>query len=139
MQTFLPYPDFAQSAACLDRQRLGKQRVEGYQILRTLLGISSGWRNHPATKMWEGHEYQLRRYTQICIDEWTERGYTNNIVLPDVGLRPNRKYPWWWGLAPLHESHRSNLKRKAPHWYDQFNWQEPTDLPYWWPSQQQAA
>jgi len=28
MQTFLPYPDFARSAAVLDRQRLGKQRLE---------------------------------------------------------------------------------------------------------------
>ena len=30
MQTFLPYPDFKQSAACLDYSRLGKQRVEGF-------------------------------------------------------------------------------------------------------------
>lgn len=28
MQTFLPYPDFVESASVLDRQRLGKQRVE---------------------------------------------------------------------------------------------------------------
>lgn len=35
MQTFLPYPDFARSAACLDRQRLGKQRLEAFQILQT--------------------------------------------------------------------------------------------------------
>ena len=34
MQTFLPYPDFARSAAVLDRQRLGKQRVEVLQILK---------------------------------------------------------------------------------------------------------
>ena len=28
MQTFLPYSNFKKSAKCLDRQRLGKQRVE---------------------------------------------------------------------------------------------------------------
>jgi hypothetical protein len=28
VQTFLPYPDFAASAATLDSKRLGKQRVE---------------------------------------------------------------------------------------------------------------
>ena len=33
MQTFLPFPDFQQSAAVLDRVRLGKQRVEALQIL----------------------------------------------------------------------------------------------------------
>ncbi|HET9348893.1 MAG TPA: pyrimidine dimer DNA glycosylase/endonuclease V, partial [Arthrobacter sp.] len=31
MQTFLPFPDFQQSAAALDRARLGKQRVEALQ------------------------------------------------------------------------------------------------------------
>ena len=41
MQTFLPYPDFKQSAACLDYRRLGKQRVEGVQILKKILGEKS--------------------------------------------------------------------------------------------------
>lgn len=36
MQTFLPYPDFIRSAQCLDNRRLGKQRVECLQILKTL-------------------------------------------------------------------------------------------------------
>jgi len=36
MQTFLPYSDFEKSANCLDDRRLGKQRVEGYQILKSL-------------------------------------------------------------------------------------------------------
>lgn len=38
MQTFLPYPDFAESAYALDSQRLGNQRVENYQILQALYG-----------------------------------------------------------------------------------------------------
>jgi len=52
VQTFLPYPDFKQSAACLDYRRLGKQRVEGVQILKAILGEKSlngkpykGWLN----------------------------------------------------------------------------------------------
>lgn len=36
MNTFLPYPSFKDSAKCLDNKRLGKQRVECLQILRTL-------------------------------------------------------------------------------------------------------
>ena len=131
MQTFLPYPSFIDSARCLDRQRLGKQRVEGYQILRTLLGISEGWRNHPAIKMWAGHEYMLRLYTQTCIDEWLRRGYKNNIVLPmppDAGTIPS-----WLGNKQLHSSHRSNLLRKDPVHYSQFGWSDNPDAPYWWP------
>ncbi len=38
MQTFLPYADFERSAAVLDRQRLGKQRVETLQIFQALTG-----------------------------------------------------------------------------------------------------
>jgi hypothetical protein len=38
LQTFLPYPDFAESAAVLDRMRLGKQRVETLQIAQALWG-----------------------------------------------------------------------------------------------------
>lgn len=131
MQTFLPLPSFLDSAKCLDRQRLGKQRVEGYQILRTLLSISDGWRNHPATKMWRGHEYMLRLYTQTCIDEWVRRGYTNNIVLPvvtDAGTIPP-----WLGNKQFHASHRSNLLRKDPVHYSQFGWSDNPDAPYWWP------
>lgn len=47
MQTFLPYPSFVESAKCLDRQRLGKQRVEVLQLLKALLVPGSGWGNHP--------------------------------------------------------------------------------------------
>lgn len=34
MQTFLPYPDYAESAAVLDLKRLGKQIIEACQIAR---------------------------------------------------------------------------------------------------------
>jgi len=43
MQTFLPFPDFQQSAAVLDRARLGKQRVEALQTLRALVIPEYGW------------------------------------------------------------------------------------------------
>jgi len=40
MQTFLPYPDFKKSLQTLDYRRLGKQRVEAYQIIRILKAAS---------------------------------------------------------------------------------------------------
>ena len=33
MQVFLPYPDFKKSLESLDDKRLGKQRVETYQLI----------------------------------------------------------------------------------------------------------
>jgi hypothetical protein len=40
MQTFLPYPNFKKSLQILDYRRLGKQRLEAYQIIRILKAAS---------------------------------------------------------------------------------------------------
>ena len=40
MQTFLPYESFKQSARVLDWRRLGKQRVEGMQIINAIEAVS---------------------------------------------------------------------------------------------------
>jgi hypothetical protein len=130
MQTFLPYPSFHYSACVLDRLRLGKQRVEAYQILRALRGETRGWVNHPATRMWRGYETALEQYLRCCILVWTERGYRNTIVLPD---KRDFVAPPWVGDPAVHASHRSNLLRKMPEHYGRFGWTEPPDLPYTWP------
>lgn len=140
MQTFLPYPSFGRSAACLDRLRLGKQRLECIQILRTLLGESYGWTNHPAVKMWRGCERRLAHYGGVICVEWSVRGYSDNCLdrLLDLTKRYNLKYrsdcyPNWFDDEEFHRSHQSNLLRKDPEWYGQFGWNVPNDLPYVWP------
>jgi hypothetical protein len=75
MQTFLPYRDFNSTAYCLDYRRLGKQRLETYQIIRVLTGLSTGWANHPAVKMWKGYVPALKAYYNAIVFEWIERGY----------------------------------------------------------------
>jgi len=137
MQTFLPFPDFAQSASVLDRQRLGKQRVETIQILKALTNPSYGWQNHPAIRMWRGHVPALTLYGLAICHEWTRRGYTDNCApqiasfMPDGEiLTPN---PPWFGDPAFHASHRSNLLRKDPAHYGQFHWTDSPDLPYIWP------
>lgn len=131
MQTFLPYPDFYASAQVLDRQRLGKQRVECLQLINTLLS-GGGWRNHPAARMWSGYEDALCRYMQEVIDEWVHRGYKNNMIVPKHAA--DSALPPWFGDAAFHASHRSNLLRKDPIWYGQFGWSERPDLEYVWPT-----
>lgn len=147
MQTFLPYPDFAQSAACLDNKRLGKQRVECLQILKALSDPTYGWQNHPAVKMWRGRDCALWSYAMAVCREWLQRGYRDNTQAKISELhfaccadqRHHRTYnrvttpPPWLGNACFHASHRSNLLRKDPVWYGQFDWTEPNDLPYVWP------
>ncbi len=142
MQTFLPYADFDESARCLDRQRLGKQRVETLQILRTLLGHTDGWKNHPAVKMWRGYERCLLSYGLAMCREWVSRGYTDNCagVMIDLEDWPPANAcakPFWLGNEGFHASHRSNLLRKNADWYARFGWSESDDLPYVWPDSQQ--
>lgn len=124
MNTFLPLPDIEASVACLDRQRLGKQRVEAMQLLK------GQWSNHPASKMWRGHEAALAHYMNACIKEWIRRGYSNTMLLAPV---TELVLPPWFGDPDFHARHRSNLLRKDPVHYGQFGWSETPDLPYIWP------
>lgn len=133
MQTFLPHPDLFRSAAVLDDRRLGKQRVEAMQILKALRGETKGWVNHPATRMWAGHEAALRIYLRACIKEWIRRGFVNNMECPDMVELQAGDLPSWFGDDRVHASHRSNLLRKNPVHYGTFGWTEGPDLPYHWP------
>ncbi len=135
MQTFLPFESFEESAACLDNKRLGKQRVETLQIVESLLGISGGWVNHPATKMWRGHVNALCRYGLVCCDQWESRGFKDNIWWSLDGYYAESDEtgnPLWLGNKIFHDSHKSNLYRKDPVHYAQFSNIGP-DLPYFWP------
>ncbi len=154
MQTFLPYPSFRESARCLDYRRLGKQRVECKQLLLAL-GVPVGehqpkrssWVNHPAARMWRGHEFSLVEYAMEVCHEWIRRGY-NDTLLPQfkdawwqIAWNSDRLIasPNWLGYDALHSSHRSNLLRKDREWYGRFGWQEPADLPYVWPVEKEVA
>ena len=134
MQTFLPYKSFKESFKVLDYRRLGKQRVEAYQILNVLLGRTKtkGWVNHPATKMWKGYENALKQYLNECIDHWIARGYNNNMKKEVI--EGDIVYPHWLGDDSFHSTHRSNLLRKDKEFYSQYMWTESDDMEYYWPS-----
>jgi hypothetical protein len=134
MQTFLPYPNFADTAQCLDWRRLGKQRIEAKQIYCAITQSGYGWQNHPVVNMWRGYENLLALYGVVICREWRARGYNDNqLAWFEERLGPCPEIPDWYGRDEFHASHRSNLLRKAPEWYGQFGWSEPDDLPYVWP------
>jgi hypothetical protein len=149
MQTFLPYPDFDQSARVLDLKRLGKQRVECIQVLRGLTRSDYGWRHHPAVLMWKGYEEALGRYAFTMCEVWTERGFADTCAatigadLREAGvgavrtqgeLADARALPPWLGDAGFHRSHRSALVRKDPEHYRSLFPDVPDDLEYVWPA-----
>jgi len=154
VQTFLPYPDFEESALALDTKRLGKQRVEGIQVIRGLVRPGYGWRHHPAVKMWRGREEALGRYVLTCCEVWTELGFADTCAatirtdLADAGvthvrsedeLRRAGALPPWLGDEDFHRAHRSSLLRKDPDFYGPRFTDVPDDLPYVWPSPSAAA
>jgi hypothetical protein len=136
MQTFVPYgSDFIANARVLDRQRLGKQRVETWQILNALRGLSKGWTNHPATRMWRGYEGALAQYGAAMCREWIARGYHDTMLERFYPLLPTPFDPWphWLGWEDVAISHRSNLIRKDPGFYGPLWPDVAPDLPYLWP------
>lgn len=139
MQTFLPYADYTKSARVLDNLRLGKQRVEGMQIIKALLDPQYGWQHHPAVNMWRGHIISLADYTLAVCNVWSQRGFRDTVadkVLALIADCPEAlgsdDPPRWVGDERVHASHRSNLLRKNPEWYGQYGWTERDDLPYVW-------
>jgi hypothetical protein len=129
MQTFLPFPDFRLSLQILDSKRLGKQRVEAFQLIRAIT-IGTGWSRHPAARMWFGYENALKHYYNLTIEEWVRRGFRNKMKKMEI--EGEVILPPWIGDEKFHASHRSNLLRKDPLYYGKFGWFEEPNLPYEW-------
>ena len=150
MQTFLPYPDFAVSAAVLDDRRLGKQRVEALQVLRAVTRSTYGWKHHPAVRMWAGFPEAIAAYGLAVCDEWVRRGWADTCAatiradLAEAGLRSSPRsqaelahmgsLPRWLGDGRLHRSHQAALVRKNPEYYQPLFPDVDPELPYFWPT-----
>lgn len=129
--TFLVCTDIRHSMRFLTNAHLGKQRVEGCQIVNALYR-GTGWKNHPATNMWRGYEYALMYYVNCAIQEWINRGCHNTI--PFYNLPEHIVFPWWVSWEKLHRSHRSLLRRKDPNHYNFLYDDEFLYLGYIWPT-----
>lgn len=132
VNTFLPYADFKASAEALDYKRLGKQRVEAWQILQALRGQTKGWTNHPATNMWRGYEKALCNYGIAICDEWIKRGYKDTMRERFIAVYSDLSdcdLPPWIGDPLVHESHQSKLNGKDPEYYD---FPVMNEIPYYW-------
>lgn len=130
----MPYANMEKTFRVLDSRRLGKQRVEAFQILNIILNRtkSSGWRNHPAVRMWRRHANALKLYLNLAIREWIARGYRNKMEFERI--RGRIILPKWIGRKRFHSAHKGNLLRKDSNYYSKFGWKESPELPYIWPS-----
>lgn len=133
MQTFLPFKSFTETAQVLDNKRLNKQILECYQILNVLSNDDphAGWRNHPAVKMWRGHEWGLYNYAMAMVKEADERGIKTENNVRNLKELSERMYQYWgvdnpkWMnnekvMARVTTTHKANLYRKDPQFYFEF-------------------
>lgn len=138
MQTFLPYPDMRKSLQVLDDKRLGKQRVESFQILNAILKRPKldgtpykGWLNHPCSIMWKDYVPALKMYMNLSITEWVSRGFKNTMPFEEYSEK-DLILPFWFGNDKFHDSHKSNLLKKEPEFYSKYGWNVDPSNPYIW-------
>jgi hypothetical protein len=134
VQTFLPSKDFKTTASMLDSKRLNKQILECYQILKVLSSNDpkAGWRNHPAVKMWRGHENALYSYTMDMVAEANSRGIKTDKNMENLStLRSENIYKWGTGFPDWYQNseemkritvtHMARLFVKDPIYYAPFS------------------
>ena len=138
MQIFLPYSDMTKSLQTLDNKRLGKQRVETYQIISAITRRPKldgtpykGWLNHPCTVMWKDYVPALQNYLNLSITEWINRGFKNTMKIEQIDY-DKIVLPPFIGNERFHSSHRANLLKKEPEFYSRYNWTENPEDPYVW-------
>jgi len=147
MQTFLPSPNFWAALSSLDTRRLGQQRAEAYQIWRIVSGsdMKSPWKQHPAVRMWYGHDEVLKLYILVACRLFQQRGGKNELMAEHIWrdrldiidhARLAQQYPSWLsGTAGrvFTGSHRAQLFRKDHKEYARFWPFMALHIGYWWP------
>lgn len=159
MQTFLtstdpdPQTAIVQTFEMLDQQRLGKQRVEAYQILLSYEEQTKkqplkyqGWNGLPAVRMWAGHLPALCVYGIINCMVWRRHGHSDSLLAEFQKRRrvylandPDAvQWPWWFGHCSMVRTHQTKLYHKnSPKWVDYHQRTAPKHhvmkLPYLWP------
>ena len=138
MQIFLPFADMTKSLQTLDNKRLGKQRVETYQIISAITRRPKldgtpykGWLNHPCTVMWKNYVPALQNYLNLSIVEWINRGFKNTMKLEQIE-NDNIVLPPFIGNERFHSSQRANWLKKEPEFYSKYGWTENPEDPYVW-------
>ena len=95
MQVFVPHETYAESVRVLDLKRLGKQRVETYQVILVLLKLQPGMRQEVDKLGQPRVRYDVERDVFVPIMEW------------DGTFKP--RVPRGWRTHPVVVAWKDNL------------------------------
>lgn len=154
MQTWLPVPNFKDSARSLTGEDLRTQRLQVLQLIEEFHQIpredtklpSSYTRGHldedsHVYKMWYGYELQLIEYGVTCCEELAVRMGKSDPIYDKLAMH----YDWaeteeapfskpnWFGDVDFHISHQAALVRINKRHYSQFFKVVDTTVPLVWP------
>jgi len=112
MNTFLPYPNFHESAQCLDDYTLVRQNNDNYQIINL---IEQGYYSSSILSMWKGHEHFLACYGLVICTECRKRNFRDDLFnfFEEKAYRNYahqfQNVPPWLGDWNFHQSNRARL------------------------------
>jgi len=131
MQIFIigtPY----ETAECLDKKRFNKQIIECRQILSTLEGKSSTWKNHPCAKQYKGHEEWLYRYLDTFI-EFNVSRENSRLVSQKASM-----YTPEFHVKEYFDQMKRRLYTKDPEHYQKFSKYGTSDVNWYWNEKTQS-
>lgn len=146
MNTWLPYPDYLESARVLDPATLVDQPNQVLAILDVIHeSDTSIYRGAPdqVVNMWRDHEAQLCEYgltmVEQCLQgpsEFTNLARVKENLEWHLDCATSGEYsmdkPKWFGDLDFHDSHKAALLRTMPEFYrDKFD--VDRTLPLIWP------
>jgi hypothetical protein len=120
MNTFLPFFDLIDCARALSPKHLNKQISECRQIVQALTGRATGYRYHPAVRMYgpKSASFVALFGDACCREQYRRTGNWHEYSewLYRESMKP-RIIPWWLGNLWFHRSHQGVLLWKDPEWY----------------------
>lgn len=114
---------------------IDRKKYSRNEVILPLMGdtiFSMGFSHHPIVKIWVGFEDALRSYTNFCIEEWVDRGFSN--TMKKFTISSKFQLPWWVYSEPVILAYKSNLIRKDPVFYGNKFPGISNNLLYIWPS-----
>jgi len=158
IQTWLPLPDFAESARTLTDGHLQDQRLHVLELLEFYHSVEESqlpeeYEPHrlltneaPIIRMWKGYVPQLAEYGLECCEEWGVRKAMLDPLYEHIsfhlecaiGEEVDLTKPNWFGDVDFHLSHQAALLKKNRQHYQRY-FMADGDRAVVWPVSKYAA